>query len=306
MGTSALACGGGASTDGQSPEQTSTTESVSAAEPLPAEEAIPADDGAQDTPVDPTDEEKGSAPVEGSEGTDPGFAAVLAENPAPADQDLADENDGVGTKGEALTTSARGATLNTEAKRIAGFTDRATSYYSSTTYMNESTGTRRTDCTGLMSYILARKQSSAYKLIPSSGVAHPLSKDFYDYFISRPTTANTGTSPRWRRVIRPKYLSPGDIIVYKYTSTSSTGTTGHTMMVTGYPTQGRSGELLVRVVDSARSGHANDTRGSSYSGPGTGILGIKVDSTGLPVGYYWRGGVSTTLNTTRLAFGHLE
>ena len=62
----------------------------------------------------------------------------------------------------------------------------------------------------------------------------------------------------------------------------------------------------MKVVDSAGSGHANDTRGSSYSGPGTGTLGIKVDSNGLAVGYYWRGGQSTTLNTTRLAFGHLE
>lgn len=307
--TSALACGGAGPDSFQlsaAPTSSATAAPMGAAsEPLPAEEALPADEPENDS-VEPTEEELGSGPIGGREGADVGFAAAIAENPDVPEAPDAQTGD-LGTAISALTTSARGATLNAEAVRIAGWTNRSTSYYSFSTYMNESTGTRRSDCTGLMAYILARKQPSAYGLIPiSDGGVRPYSKDFYDYFRSRPTTANPGTGAFWRRVIRPKYLSPGDIVVYKYSSTSATGTTGHTMMVTGYPTWGRAGELLVKVVDSARSGHAADTRGTTYSGPGTGTIGIKVDADGLPLGYYWRGGQSTTLNATQLVFGHLE
>jgi hypothetical protein len=173
--------------------------------------------------------------------------------------------------------------------------------------MNEETGTRRTDCTGLMTYIIKRMSLSGYNLIPTSDSSHPLSKDFYDYFMSRPTTASTTDSARWRRIVYPMSLKPGDIIVYKYSSTSATGTTGHTMMVKELPVKGsRYREILVKVVDSAKSGHASDTRGSSYDGPGAGTIGIKVDSYGKAIGYYWKGGISTSLNETKLAFGRLE
>lgn len=257
----------------------------------------------------PTSEETGDLVIEGREGDDPGIDAAIAANPDPTPEaapSVDPSAGGVGQSTQALL-STRGSTLATEARRIAGFTDRPTSYYSTTTYMNESTGTRRTDCTGLMTYILKRKALSGYNLIPiSSGASHPLSSDFYNYFISRPTTANPGTSARWRRILKPASLKPGDVIAYRYATTSSEGTTGHTMMVKEYPTTGRYRELLVKVVDSARSGHANDTRGTRWSGPGTGTIGIKTDSVGTAIGYYWSGGVSTTLNQTKLAFGRLE
>ena len=287
-----------------SSEQNGAAETLANDETTPVEPTEYDDRQVAENPVTPTAEELGEGTVEGAEGTDEGFAAALAaEQPTAEEQPAAD---GVGQTADALL-STRGTTLANEARRIAGFTNRATSYYSYTTYMNEETGTRRTDCTGLMSYILKRKSLSGYNLIPDGGNAHPLSEDFYDYFASRPTTANTGTSARWRRIVYAMSLKPGDIIVYKYSSTSSTGTTGHTMMVKELPTRGsRSGEILVKVVDSARSGHADDTRGSSFTGPGTGTLGIKVDSSGKPVGYYWKGGISTSLNTTKLVFGRLE
>lgn len=301
-GASAVACGGSADPSAMVGEQNA----VGASEPTPAAEELPSNDTAENTPVTPTGEELGDSRANGTEGQDDGLDAALAANPA-APETPADSTDGeLGQTSDALL-SDRGTSLASEGKRIAGFTDRPTSYYSFTTYMNESTGTRRTDCSGLMTYILKRKQATAYSLIPiPSGASHPVASDFYDYFMSRPTTANTGTSPRWRRIVKPQYLVPGDLVVYKYSSTSSTGTTGHVMMVTGSPTAGRSGELLVKVVDSARSGHANDTRGTTYSGPGTGTIGIKYDSNGYAVGYYWSGGKSTTLNTTKLAFGRLE
>lgn len=313
VGSLGVACGGqgneGTATN-EEPTTNNATENVAeqptndSGDEQGAEPNLPA-------ATEPTAEELGEAAVEGQEGQDDGFAATLAENPADPEAAPADgggeataEGEGVGQLSDALL-STRGATLASEARRIANFTNRSTSYYYYQTYMNESTGTRRADCSGLLAYIISRKSPSGYSLIPRwEGSSRPLARDYFNYLKNRPTSASTTTSARWRRITKPSALKPGDIVVYAY---SSGQTTGHAMMVKETPWKGsRSGEWIVPVVDSARSGHASDTRGSTYSGPGAGRLGIKVNSYGYPTGYYWKGGVSTYLNQTTIVMGRLE
>ncbi len=292
-GSMSVACGA------QSVEATKDEQNVMATDNAATEQT------GEDAPAStPTEEETAGLAVEGSEGGDDGLASTLAENPADAEAPAAEGDGEVGQQSEALL-STRGASLASEARRIANFTTRSTSYYSHTTYMNESTGTRRTDCSGLMAYIISRKSSSGYALLPTwEGATRPLARDYFNYLKGRPTTASTQSSARWRRITKPSSLKPGDIVVYAY---SSGQTTGHVMMVKELPYKGsRTGEWIVPVVDSAMSGHASDSRGTTYTGPGTGRIGIKVNSDGYPTGYYWKGGVSTTLNTTTIVMGRLE
>ena len=42
------------------------------------------------------------------------------------------------------------------------------------------------------------------------------------------------------------------------------------------------------------------------TGVGTGTIGLKVDSYGKPTGYYWRGGLSYTAYSTKVALGRVE
>lgn len=254
-----------------------------------------------------TAEDPANAPApEGSEADDPGFAAAVAETEVDTTPDEPGA-DGIAQKSDALL-STRGTKLIEEARREAAFLNRSTSYYSHTTYMNESTGTRRTDCSGFLGYALNRVMPDAYAKVPHPNTYKPLANDWYNYLSTRYTTASTQTSPRWRRVVKATDLKPGDVIAWLTPSNVVSENTGHVMVVNGYPRAGRSAknEIVVPIVDSTRSPHANDSRGSTGTGVGTGTLGIRVDSNDRPTGYYWRGGESSTAYSTKIAFGRVE
>jgi hypothetical protein len=265
----------------------------------------------------PSREDEGDRPATSREGDDPGFTAFLASvegnkdealgQPAPAEPaDEPDLGEDVESTSSALTT-ARRIPIGNEATRIANFTNRSTSWYQSETYMNESNGTRRADCSGLAGYIVKRASERAWELLlTGTGKGRPASEDFHDYIKSRSNARNTGTLGKWRRLNYAKSLKPGDMLVWKYPASWGKSTTGHTMIVKGNAVPGRANEILVDVTDSVMSKHANDTRGVGDTGPGAGRIGLRVDDTGKPIGYYWSGGISTTVNYASIAMGRYE
>jgi hypothetical protein len=262
--------------------------------------------------------------VEGREGDDIGWEDALKEaetaedtaNVQPREVEstegsepaAAGEEGEVGTSADALTTSTSRATkllneLNREYWSLSPY-----SYYSHTTYMNESTGTRRTDCSGYLDYALKRVMPDAYSLVPHPNTYKPLANDWVAYLSSRPTTASTDTSkPRWRRITKVSDLRAGDVIAWEMPESVDSENTGHVLIVRSTPTKSvRTGEWLVKIMDSTRSPHANDSRGTSETGIGTGTLGLKVDSLGKPLAYYWRGGLSYNALYTKIALGRVE
>ena len=102
-------------------------------------------------------------------------------------------------------------------------------------------------------------------------------------------------------------MRPGDIIVWLKPEASKAKTTGHIMIVTGAPAENpeRSGEVLVRVMDAAKTPHSRDTRGPGRTGLGEGTIGIMTDAGGSPVGYFWRGGESGQFRETRMLFARI-
>jgi hypothetical protein len=109
------------------------------------------------------------------------------------------------------------------------------------------------------------------------------------------------------RVSNPLELRPGDIIVWLKPDSSDTKSTGHIMIVSGDPreNQERKGEVLVRVIDSTTSLHSGDSKSPGQTGLGEGVIGIVMDSSGDPTGYYWRGGESSGLHETEMVFARI-
>lgn len=255
-----------------------------------------------------TTDEQPNAVAEGSEADDKGYEAALGQEGAPLAADSTPDDpgsDGVGSSSSALGT-ARSTTFSSEVRREYNTLNKSTSYYSHTTYMNESTGTRRTDCSGFVGYALNRVSPDAYAKVPHPNTYKPLADDWYNYLSTRYTTASTQTTVRWRRITRAIDLKPGDIIAWLQPPSVSSENTGHVMVVNSVARNGRTGEVLIDIIDSTSAPHANDSRGTSHTGVGTGTLGLKVDSSGAPVAYYWRGGLSYNAVPTKIALGRVE
>ncbi len=245
--------------------------------------------------------------VEGREGQDSTVADTLAALDAePPAEEPGDEASGeIGQSSDALL-STRGTKVLKEARRENDWLKRSTSYYSHSLYMNESTGTRRADCVGFVSYALKRVLPDAFKLFGSTS---PSPARYVDYLRGRPTSASKQSSARWRRITSVRNLKPGDIVGWK--NPPGSRASGHVMIVAAYPRAGRSsrGEWIVPVYDSTSSPHnykAYDSRGTRYTGVGKGQIGLKIDSSGAPKAYYWSGGYSGSAVYRTIALGRVE
>ncbi|HSQ93405.1 MAG TPA: hypothetical protein VLL74_03840 [Methanoregula sp.] len=173
--------------------------------------------------------------------------------------------------------------------------------YTHTTSVDEANGTYDYDCSGFVGYALSRADPCAFAVLSHP---RPDTGDFYNHFIRLGTVPGPGG---WMRILTPRELQPGDIIVWPEPDPSDPQSAGHIMIVSEIPMENpdRDGELLVRVIDSTTTRHADDTRAPGESGLGTGTVGIMTDSSGYPTGYYWRGGESKILRETDMAFARI-
>lgn len=173
--------------------------------------------------------------------------------------------------------------------------------YQHTTVMDDATGTYLCDCSGYINTLLERSSPDAYREIQVLR-ERPTTKEYYMFFSTLKIRATSRSS--FIRVTDFRALKPGDIVVWR----EETDGTGHVGLVLAppAPNPSREGELLIRIADSALSPHADDTRAAGTTGIGSGIIGIQIDTRGNPVGIYWRGGVSGTLQPVDIAVGRLS
>jgi len=172
--------------------------------------------------------------------------------------------------------------------------------YQHTTSVDESSGSYFYDCSGLLDYALGRSRPADLKPIPRTH-ARPLAGDIEGYLHGGLTNPMEG----WQALARVDALGPGDVVAWQATEDSTTGDTGHVMVVLEAPTlnSARAAEWLVRVADSTLSPHALDSRHPGTTGLGTGTIGLLVDERGAPIAFYWRGGVSPQAKPTQIALG---
>ena len=173
--------------------------------------------------------------------------------------------------------------------------------YQHTTSVDENSGSYFYDCSGLLDYAMGRVRPADLKPIPRTN-ARPLAGDIEGYL----HRGLTGAIEGWQALARVDALGPGDVVAWQATEDSTTGDTGHVMVVLQAPTRNsaRAAEWLVRVADSTLSPHALDSRHTGTTGLGTGTIGLVVDQSGAPTAFYWRGGVSPQAKPTQIALGH--
>ncbi|WP_028924757.1 hypothetical protein [Pseudonocardia acaciae] len=175
-----------------------------------------------------------------------------------------------------------------------------TTRYQHTTAVNAAEGEYFYDCSGFLDYALQRSLPTHLAALPVSETkGRPLAQDFEHHF-----RESTDGGP-WRKVATVADLRPGDVIAWLATPTSKTRDTGHVMVVLREPEHNprRPDEWTVEIADSTSSPHARDSRGDDEEGLGTGTVGLSVDGSGRPVGFYWRGGVSRAAKLTDVSLG---
>jgi hypothetical protein len=211
---------------------------------------------------------------------------------------------GCGTPGG--TAAAPGAATRNSPAALLAEVDRELAAMRSTRYqhhtvVNEARGSFHYDCSGLVDYALGRAAPDDLQALPVSTSTRPLAADIE----RRLQAAGTGTPGPWRAVPDVTSLRPGDLIAWLATEDSTTGDTGHVMVVLepARPNPDRAGEWLVRVADSTLSPHARDSRTRPTTGLGTGTIGLVTDGAGHPTGFYWRGGLTRHPEPTTIALG---
>jgi hypothetical protein len=175
------------------------------------------------------------------------------------------------------------------------------SHYQHATLVDEPDGKFFYDCSGMVDYALGRVLAGDEQSLPVSTSQRPLAGDIERFLhrgVNQPIQG-------WQALTRVNQLEPGDLVAWLATEDSTTGDTGHVMVVLTAPTpnQARNGEWLVQVADSALSPHALDSRRRGQTGLGTGTIGLAADDNQAPTAFYWQGGVSRHAKPTEIALG---
>lgn len=159
---------------------------------------------------------------------------------------------------------------------------RYSSYKLGGTNFDPARGVYVLDCSDYVDKLLKQAEPNAYwNLVDSTGAEKPTTAHYYDFFKQLP---NSGSSQYWRKVSDVEQLQAGDILVFRY---QHAGGGGHVMIVMDKPIYDQDA-YLVRVADSARTGHSEDTRPGHASGIGIGTLLLKAHpQTGAPTAFAW-------------------
>ncbi len=161
-----------------------------------------------------------------------------------------------------------------------------TSSYSYTFYIDETEGIYETTCSSFISFLVQKVSQEAFEPLPvDTKRKQPLARNYYVFF----NALKEGKQEKyWRSVRYLKEVQVGDIIAWKYDPSLGKKDTGHVVMVYEKPIQEADGRYRIRVIDSSKGTHANDTRSAHpQGGIGTGEMWFVPDEKGEIKGFYW-------------------
>lgn len=163
-----------------------------------------------------------------------------------------------------------------------------TSRYDHDTRIDERAGRFDFDCSAMAAYVLRR---SAPQALAAVGSARPVAAGFSRTITSAPV----GRFARgWQRIARVAEARPGDVLAWQRPRWFPSNNTGHVAFVVEAPRPHDLG-VLVRIIDSTRYAHQDDTRDTEHgqSGFGSGTLLVATNPlTGAGVGYGWFGAMT--------------
>lgn len=170
-----------------------------------------------------------------------------------------------------------------EATRI--FETMHETHYDHHSSIDEKQGYYSLDCSGFVCHILQKKAPMSLRVLPvDKHHTHARAQNFYDYFKS---LQNVSSQKEWMPILRIKDLEEGDIIAWKYDPSLQKKDTGHVVIVQQKPLLEEGNLYRIRVIDSSKGKHANDTRAKEKDGIGSGDMWFRVDESDYPIGLYW-------------------
>jgi hypothetical protein len=214
------------------------------------------------------------------------LAAILSADPAPPDAE------------PATVASARLLALleSVEATMV------DTAYQHRTTVKRRE-GVFRWDCSGMMTWLLARAAPRAREGLDRE---RPVAATYYHAIARAPTRGSRGA---WRRIADVRELRPGDVFAWlRPPDWPRGGNTGHVGVVVEAPEPAPDveGAWTVRVADASRYTHQGDTRDPDGDGGlGRGTILFVADAEGAPIAYGWRGTDTRFVHETSIVLGRV-
>jgi hypothetical protein len=156
-------------------------------------------------------------------------------------------------------------------------------HYEHKTHVVQSAGIYDMDCSGFADYLLKRVAPERYAHLPiETGHARPRAAVYFELFHSLPGNPVAG----WKPIDQLADARRGDIIAWALeASTQKPGDTGHVVIVAAPPVPTNTSEYKVTVYDSSGIRHDDDSRPKGTSGIGEGVITLRVDDRGVPVGF---------------------
>lgn len=154
--------------------------------------------------------------------------------------------------------------------------------------VNEKRGIYKFDCSGMVQWVLRKAAPVAAATMARGLTPRPLARDFQRRIGRAPIDRERGG---FRRIAKVADLEPGDVVAWVKPVEIESPNTGHVAFVLLRPVlaPGYADAYLVRIADSTRLLHDDDTRvGRNGFGFGT-ILLVADPETGAPVAYGWMG-----------------
>ena len=144
------------------------------------------------------------------------------------------------------------------------------------------------DCSGMAAWVLKRSAPAAHRSIGRPGGHRPLAVHYYRKIAKVPLGKRRGP---WLRVPAVGGARPGDVLAWVRPKWFPSKNTGHVAFVLSEPVWNEGGVpgYLLKIADSSRYKHEDDSRAPDETGFGIGTILIPTDDAGQPTGYGWVG-----------------
>ncbi|WP_052559190.1 hypothetical protein [Enhygromyxa salina] len=183
---------------------------------------------------------------------------------------------------------------------------RTDTVYSHSTRVRSKQGVYHFDCSGMINWMLGRVGKAGKAALETLDRERPVAATYVRIIKKAPTHRGRGG---WQQIDDIEDVEPGDLFAWKRPADwPKGGNTGHIGVVIAKPAAVAHIEnaWVVRVIDSTRYRHQDDTRGEGETGFGRGTLLFVTDDDGRPIGYGWHGSDSSGFYRTEVVFGRVH
>lgn len=188
-------------------------------------------------------------------------------------------------------------------KGIAHLTERMkVSRYTHGFEVNVRQGIYNFDCSGMVDWVLSDTAPRAHRSLHQGLASRPLARDFVEYLARIDQGKSRGG---WVRIYRVADARPGDVVAWKRPRIVKSQNTGHVgiIVLTPLARSKNDSAYLVRIADSSRLMHGDDSRGGR-DGFGYGTILLETDpATGAPSGFSFAGEDATRVFGTQIVIG---